>query len=170
MGAAGPAMRILIAAVGRLKAGPEKSLFDDYVKRLSWPLTLREVEARGRLSGAELKSREGELLLAALDQGARGARPGRRAGQRLLALDERGSDLASAAFASRLAAWRDQGAEEIAFAIGGADGLHQAVRDRADGLIAFGRMTWPHMLARVMLAEQIYRAQQILAGHPYHRP
>lgn len=169
MGAAGPAMRLLIAAAGRLRAGPEKALFDDYVKRLSWPLTLREVEARGRLSGAELKIREGEMLLAALDRGAKGAKPGRRAGRRLLALDERGSDLTSPAFATRLAAWRDQGAEEIAFVIGGADGLDQAVRDRADELIAFGHMTWPHMLVRVMLAEQIYRAQQILAGHPYHR-
>ena len=118
MGAAGPAMRLLIAAAGRLKAGPEKALFDDYVKRLSWPLTLREVEARGRLSGAELKIREGEMLLAALDRGAKGAKPGRRAGRRLLALDERGSDLTSPAFATRLAAWRDQGAEEIAFVIG----------------------------------------------------
>lgn len=169
MAAAEPAMRILIVAVGKLKAGPEKALFDDYVKRLSWPLTLREVEAKGRLSGAELKAREGELLLAALDRGAKGARPGRRAGQRLLALDERGQEIASTAFTTRLADWRDQGAEEIAFVIGGADGLDQAVRDQADGLIAFGRMTWPHMLVRVMLAEQIYRAQQILAGHPYHR-
>jgi 23S rRNA (pseudouridine1915-N3)-methyltransferase len=169
MEAAGADMRILIAAVGKLKAGPEQALFDGYVKRLSWPVILREVETKGRLAGAELRAREGELLLAALDRAARGGKPGRKAGQRLLALDERGPELASAAFATRLAAWRDQGAEEIAFVIGGADGLDQALRDQADGLIAFGRMTWPHMLARVLLAEQIYRAQQILAGHPYHR-
>lgn len=166
----GDTMRILIAAVGRLKAGPEKALFDDYAARLTWPLVIREVEAKGRLAGPELKAREGELLLAALDRGpARPGKPARKGGQRLLALDERGQQLPSTGFAGRLGEWRDQGAAEIAFVIGGADGLDEGVRAQADGLIAFGRMTWPHMLVRVLLAEQIYRAQQILAGHPYHR-
>lgn len=163
-------MRVLIAAVGRLKPGPEKAMFDEYVRRLAWPLTLREVEAKGRLAGAELKAREGELLLAALDRpAARGGKPGRKPGQRLLALDERGEQPTSADFARRLGDWRDRGVEEIAFVIGGADGLDEAVRGQADGLVALGRMTWPHLLVRVLLAEQLYRAQQILAGHPYHR-
>jgi 23S rRNA (pseudouridine1915-N3)-methyltransferase len=165
----GMVMRILIAAVGKLKAGPEKTLVDEYLRRLAWPVSLREVEAKGRLAGPELKAREGELLLAALDRAAKGGKPVRRAGQRLLALDERGPEMTSADFARRLAAWRDQGAEEIAFAIGGADGLDETLRGQADGLVAFGRMTWPHMLVRILLVEQLYRAQQILAGHPYHR-
>lgn len=73
------------------------------------------------------------------------------------------------AFAERLGAWRDQGVDEIVFLIGGADGLDPALRQRADWVVAFGRLTWPHLLVRTLLAEQLYRAQQILAGHPYHR-
>jgi 23S rRNA (pseudouridine1915-N3)-methyltransferase len=159
-------MRIVIAAVGKLKSGPEKALFDDYVRRMAWPVTLREMEAAGRLSGPELKAREGELLLAALTPKGTGKKA---AGRRLVALDERGEQPTSPAFAQRLGAWRDQGAEEIAFVIGGADGLDESVRARADWVVAFGRLTWPHLLVRVLLAEQLYRAQQILAGHPYHR-
>lgn len=170
-------MRLLIVAVGKLKSGPEKALLDEYARRLTWPLTIREVEARGRLEGAALKTREGELLLAALDQGT-GRRAGKTGekgrgdplhGQRLVALDERGDEPSSPDFARRIGAWRDQGAEEIAFAIGGADGLDARVRERADWVVAFGRLTWPHLLVRGLLAEQLYRAQQILAGHPYHR-
>ena len=84
-------------------------------------------------------------------------------------MDERGRDLKSRELADRIGRWRDDGVQDLAFAIGGADGLSQAVRDRADLLLAFGRATWPHMLVRAMLAEQIYRAQTILSGHPYHR-
>ena len=86
-----------------------------------------------------------------------------------MALDERGRDLTSVAFAERLGRWRDDGVRDLAFVIGGADGLAPAVRDRAALTLAFGRATWPHMLVRTMLAEQIYRAQTILTGHPYHR-
>jgi len=159
-------MRILIAAVGKLKSGPEKALFDLYAGRLGWTLTVREVEAQGALPAAELKAREAALLLAALDGKGRSGGKGLR---RLVALDERGAEPTSVAFAERLGAWRDQGAEEIAFIIGGADGLDEAVRARADWVVAFGRLTWPHLLVRALLAEQLYRAQQILAGHPYHR-
>ena len=167
-------MRIVIAAVGKLKSGPEKALFDEYVRRMTWPVTLREVEAAGRLSGPALKAREGELLLAALEPKGAGKSAAKKAGRaaagrRLVALDEHGEEPTSPAFAQRLGAWRDQGAEEIAFVIGGADGLADAVRERADWTVAFGRLTWPHLLVRVLLAEQLYRAQQILAGHPYHR-
>jgi 23S rRNA (pseudouridine1915-N3)-methyltransferase len=86
-----------------------------------------------------------------------------------VALDERGKALPSEAFAAKIGDWRDRGAGDLAFLIGGADGHGDAVRARADFLLAFGPMTWPHMLVRGMLAEQLYRAQQILAGHPYHR-
>ena len=86
-----------------------------------------------------------------------------------MALDERGEDLASATLAARLSDWRDRGIADLAFVIGGADGLDPTVRAAADLVLAFGRQTWPHMMARAMLIEQIYRAQQIILGHPYHR-
>jgi 23S rRNA (pseudouridine1915-N3)-methyltransferase len=105
-----------------------------------------------------LKAREGELLLSAL--------PARTP---LIALDERGSAWSSRALADRIAAWRDRGVAELAFAIGGADGLDAAVLGRAEAVLSLGPMTWPHLLVRGMLLEQLYRAQQILAGHPYHR-
>jgi 23S rRNA (pseudouridine1915-N3)-methyltransferase len=87
----------------------------------------------------------------------------------LIALDERGKTLGSRDFAGRLKGWEDQGAAEIVFLLGGADGLAPEIRDRASFVLSLGQMTWPHLLARAMLVEQIYRAQQILAGHPYHR-
>lgn len=90
-------------------------------------------------------------------------------GARLVALDERGAAWTSRAFAERLRVWRDGGTPALAFAIGGAGGLAAAVIERADAVVSLGAMTWPHLLARSMLLEQLYRAQQILAGHPYHR-
>ncbi|MGQ9366885.1 23S rRNA (pseudouridine(1915)-N(3))-methyltransferase RlmH [Azospirillum sp. ST 5-10] len=151
-------MRLWLAAVGRAKGGPARDLYDEYAGRLMWPLTLREVEVKKRLPPDELKRQEAELLLAAIPAGAVA-----------VALDERGAALDSAAFARRLEGWRDGAAGDVAFLIGGADGHGEAVRRRADLLLSFGPMTWPHMLVRGMLAEQLYRAQQILAGHPYHR-
>ncbi len=160
-------MKLRVLAVGRLKAGPEQALIAEYAKRLQWPLSLEEVEERRPLAGPALKTREGELLAAALDQGrGRKAEPGRRV---LVALDEKGKSLTSRDFARQLAGWQDQGAAEAVFLLGGADGLAESLRKRADLLLSLGQMTWPHMLARAMLVEQIYRAQQILAGHPYHR-
>lgn len=150
-------MRLTICSVGRLKAGPERDLIDKYTKRLQWPLEIVEVEERRRLSDAELKSRESELLTGALPAGAV-----------RIAMDERGNALSSPKFAEKLGAWRDQG-RDIAFLIGGAGGLAAEHRDSADLVLSFGAATWPHMLARAMLVEQIYRAQEILAGHPYHR-
>ena len=88
---------------------------------------------------------------------------------RIVALDERGRTETSDAFARRLAHWRDDGVRTVGFVIGGADGLDETVRKKADFVLSFGALTWPHMLVRAMLAEQIYRAQSILAGHPYHR-
>lgn len=166
-------MKLRILAVGRAKTGPEAALIAEYAKRLHWPLSLEEVEERRALSGPELKAREGELLTQALARASSKSAPKsaqERAGRQILvALDERGRSLGSREFAGKLAAWQDQGAAEVAFVIGGADGLAEALRQRADLVLSLGQMTWPHLLARAMLVEQIYRAQQILAGHPYHR-
>jgi 23S rRNA (pseudouridine1915-N3)-methyltransferase len=150
-------LRVLIAAIGRAKSGPHLDLQRLYAERLSWPLDVKEVEERRKLPAPERKAREGGLLLACLPERAF-----------VVALDERGKSLASTDFAAHLAKWQ-QAVPTIAFLIGGADGHGDAVRKRADYLLAFGAMTWPHLMVRAMLCEQLYRAQQILAGHPYHR-
>jgi len=129
-----------------------------YAGRIVPPVAIAELEEKRRLPPAELKEREARLILDALPEGAR-----------LVALDERGAAWTSRAFADRLAAWRDGGTGTLAFAIGGAEGLGTPVIERADAVLSLGPMTWPHLLARSMLLEQLYRAQQILAGHPYHR-
>ena len=151
-------MRITIAAVGRMRAGPERALQDHYAARLTWPLTLREVEERKRLPAARLKRREAELLSAACPRGAT-----------VVALDAGGRQLTSTEFARRLGDWRDDGVAELAFLIGGAEGLDATARESAALVLSLGAMTWPHLMVRGMLLEQLYRAQQILAGHPYHR-
>lgn len=155
-------MRLHICAVGRLRSGPEKALVDDYLTRCGrtgralglGPATVTEIDDR-RTPG---KAAEGEALLRAAPDGAL-----------LCALDERGVTMTSPDFAARLGRWRDDGAQTAAFVIGGADGLDPAVLDRAELVLSFGAMVWPHMLVRVMLAEQLYRAATILAGSPYHR-
>ena len=152
-------MRINIVAVGRLRAGPEKALLEQYLKRLPWPVTVREVAAEpaGR-SAEERRRRENERLLEAIPD---------KAG--IIALDERGRGLSSQAFAELLADWRDRGTAEIAFVIGGASGLDERLRRRAELVLSLGPMTWPHLVVRALLAEQLYRAHSILMGHPYHR-
>ncbi|MDZ7712082.1 MAG: 23S rRNA (pseudouridine(1915)-N(3))-methyltransferase RlmH [Rhodovibrio sp.] len=151
-------MRLTLAAVGRWKRGPLPELFEDYRKRLSWPLTLKEVSVRKPLDGAQLIAHEADLLQAALPEQAT-----------LVALDAGGKALSSEAFADTLGAWEDDGVAEVAFLIGGSDGLDQSLRQRADLALSLGPMTWPHMLVRVLLAEQLYRAQAIRQGHPYHK-
>ncbi|MFQ5773691.1 MAG: 23S rRNA (pseudouridine(1915)-N(3))-methyltransferase RlmH [Kiloniellaceae bacterium] len=155
-------MRITLAAVGRAKAGVARDLYEDYAARLHrgglGPLVLKEVEERRPLPSNELRRREAELLLAAAPRGAR-----------LVALDAGGRALSSGEFAGLLRRWRDEGVQDVAFAIGGAEGLDRAVRDAAALVLSLGPMTWPHLLVRALLAEQLYRAQSILAGHPYHR-
>ena len=150
-------MRISIIAVGRLKSGPESALAQHYLDRLTWPVTIREVEERKKLPPPALRKREGELLLSACTKSSV-----------TVALDEQGESLSSRDFAEHLRRWRDEG-EEINFIIGGADGLDGAILERASLVLSLGRMTWPHQLVRGLLLEQIYRGQQILAGHPYHR-
>ena len=122
------------------------------------PPEIVELEARRALPVALKKQREAGLILAALPTQAR-----------LVALDARGEMWSSRELADRIARWRDTGVPELAFAIGGADGLDAAVLDRAAARLSLGPMTWPHFLVRGMLLEQLYRAQQIQAGHPYHR-
>jgi 23S rRNA (pseudouridine1915-N3)-methyltransferase len=128
------------------------------MKRIVPPPTIVELDEKRKLPPAQLKAREAELILAAVPTGAR-----------LVALDEKGAAWSSRELAERLARWRDQGVATLAIAIGGADGLGQAVIERADAMLSLGAMTWPHLLVRSLLLEQLYRAQQILAGHPYHR-
>lgn len=150
-------MRLTVVAVGRCRDAALISLWRDYAGRLRPPLELVEIEDKRR-TAPDRKSREAQLLLAAIPPAAR-----------IVALDERGKALDSAAFAKLLGAWRDQGIGDLAFVIGGADGLDASVTDKAGLVLSLGAMTWPHMLARVMLAEQLYRADTILSGHPYHR-
>lgn len=159
-------MEIVVAAIGRARGAPEHGLAEAYLTRagaLGRRLGLapcRLVEAEDRRAGdvAQRRAREAALLRAAVPADAA-----------LVALDETGTALASADFARQLAAWRDQGHRALGFLIGGADGLDPALRDAATARLALGPMTWPHLLVRAMLAEQVYRAISLLADHPYHR-
>lgn len=138
-------MLLHILARGKLGRSPEADLLDRYAKRLSWPFRHTELpETGGRI-------------------------PDLQTPHRLVLLDERGTAMPSEDFAALLGRWRDEGVRETRFVIGAADGHDAAERERADLLLAFGAMTWPHLLARAMLAEQLWRASSILAGHPYHR-
>jgi 23S rRNA (pseudouridine1915-N3)-methyltransferase len=158
-------MRIVIAAVGRLRNGPEAELTRLYRKRYEElgrllgfaGLDVVEVEER-RQTGPARVEREGELLSKAVSDAAV-----------RIALDERGKTMTSAAFAAWLAELRDSGTQLVAFQIGGADGLSSSVKEGSTRLLSLGTMTFPHLLVRVMLTEQIYRAFSILNGHPYHR-
>ena len=155
-------MRIHICAVGRLRAGPERDLTLDYLKRF---------DRNGRAIGlgqalmSEVEDKKGGGMAAEATLLER-AIPG---GALICCLDERGRQMSSPDFADLIAGWRDAGRQDAAFVIGGADGLDPAFRDRADATLSFGAMVWPHLLVRVMLAEQLYRAASILAGSPYHR-
>lgn len=149
-------MKTLVLAIGKLR-GAEAEACAEYLKRLAGEVTVREMAAPKALPAAETQKAEAELLLQAVPPKSF-----------VVLLDERGKDLTSRELAAQFAAWRDRG-NELAFIIGGADGVTDKVRDRADFTLGFGRLTWPHRLARVMLLEQLYRIRQINAGHPYHR-
>ncbi|NBQ50932.1 MAG: 23S rRNA (pseudouridine(1915)-N(3))-methyltransferase RlmH [Marivivens sp.] len=155
-------MRVHIVAVGRLRAGPERDLIDDYLTRFDrtgralalGPANVIEVEDKKNAGmGAEAA-----LLEKAIPNGAL-----------ICIMDERGKVMTSPDFADQLGGWRDQGRQDVAFVIGGADGLDPAFCAKADSALSFGKMVWPHMLVRVMLSEQLYRAASILSGSPYHR-
>ena len=155
-------MRVQICAVGRLRQGPERDLYDDYLTRFDrtgralalGPAQMIEVEDK---KGGGMAA-EAALLRRAVPDGAL-----------ICSLDERGRVMSSPQFADMLGGWRDQGRQDVAFVIGGADGIDPALRADVDASLSFGAMVWPHMLVRVMLAEQLYRAASILSAGPYHR-
>jgi 23S rRNA (pseudouridine1915-N3)-methyltransferase len=159
-------MRLMIAAIGRHKNVPEAALIDDYAARLRLggravgllSFDIVEIDAPKIADARRRSAREWELLSAAAPDGAK-----------RVILDERGKALGSEAFARQIESWRNDRAPAAAFLIGGAGGHGEAAREGADLVLAFGPQTWPHMLARVMLCEQLYRAMTILSGHPYHR-
>lgn len=138
-------MRLHIIARGKIGRSPEAELVDRYLKRLTWPHKLTELPDRG------------------------GNMPPTERNSRTVLLDEKGEQISSSELAKMLERWRDEGVAEVRFCLGAADGFDDADRAGADKLIAFGRATWPHLMARAMLAEQLYRATSILANHPYHR-
>jgi 23S rRNA (pseudouridine1915-N3)-methyltransferase len=159
-------MRVDIIAVGRLKAGPESDLFARYAERFSGAarslglsgLRIQELPESQARRDTERKQDEARAVLSALGANAI-----------VIALDETGRHLTSPDFAARIGRWRDEGRKLLQCVIGGADGLDDSVRQRADLLLAFGTLTLPHQLVRALLAEQLYRATTILSGHPYHR-
>ena len=159
-------MRIGLFAVGRLKAGPEKELAARYLERLAKAGPAIGIEfsrtvevAESRASNAPTRKREEAAMLdRALAEGSV-----------LILLDERGKALDSEAFAALIGQYRDQGKRDLMVAIGGADGLDPDLHQRADAVLCLGKLTWPHQLVRILIAEQLYRAVTILSGHPYHR-
>lgn len=159
-------MRIAVAAVGKCRIGPHTTLITDYKSRVQSigrtigfsDFSVHEIEAPKGLTGKKRQSKEGALLLSTAS-----------AGGKKIVLDERGKSLKSSVLANSLAQWRDDGVTTATFFIGGADGHDTRVTHNADLMLSFGTATWPHMLARVMLCEQIYRAMTILTNHPYHR-
>ncbi|HET7577363.1 MAG TPA: 23S rRNA (pseudouridine(1915)-N(3))-methyltransferase RlmH [Sphingomicrobium sp.] len=138
-------MRLHIVARGKIGRSPEADLVQRYLKRIAWPTKLTEIPDRG------------------------GKMPDAVAGTVTVALDERGEALSSVQLAKKLEGWRDGGKREARFLIGATDGHDDKLRDSADLLLSFGPATWPHLLVRAMLAEQLFRATSILANHPYHR-
>ena len=138
-------MRLHIIARGKIGRSPESELVDRYLKRINWPTKHSELPDKG-----------GDL-------------PASDSPYKTIMLDEKGAQLSSVELARLLERWRDDGVREVRFLIGAADGFDDAARTSADHLIAFGKATWPHLIARAMLAEQLFRATSIIANHPYHR-
>ena len=139
-------MLLHIIARGKIGRSPEGELVERYLKRVAWPVKLTELPESGGKPPPPAAENSVTILL-----------------------DEKGEQLGSVAFAHKLEAWRDGGKREARFLIGGADGFGEAERAQADLLLAYGKATWPHLLARAMLAEQLFRATSLLANHPYHR-
>jgi 23S rRNA (pseudouridine1915-N3)-methyltransferase len=150
-------MKTTILAIGKLR-GPESEWCAEYHKRLKGEIIIKEMAAAKHLPPIDMQRGEANLLLNAVPPKSF-----------VVLLDERGKNLSSRELAAKVKGWEEQGIPYLAFLIGGADGVTDEVRQRADFTLGFGRLTWPHRLARVMLLEQLYRAQQINAGHPYHR-
>jgi 23S rRNA (pseudouridine1915-N3)-methyltransferase len=151
-------VHVVVLSPGRFKRGPEQDLFERYRERCSWRLELVELALKRDVAAGELRAAESRLIESRLPTG----RP-------VVVLDEGGELATSEDFAHHLGRWRDAGTGGVSFVIGGTEGVDDALRHRADWCLALGRLTWPHLLVRAMLAEQLYRATAILAGHPYHR-
>ncbi|MBQ8784573.1 MAG: 23S rRNA (pseudouridine(1915)-N(3))-methyltransferase RlmH [Alphaproteobacteria bacterium] len=145
-------MKVTIAAIGKCKKNsPEKALIDEYIKRSSWNVVIKEADNSNQ-------EEEAKFLQSVIPSGAK-----------VIVLDERGENMKSTELAAKVEKWQINGCSELCFLIGGADGHLQSTRDRADLLLSFGKLTLPHILMRAVLSEQIYRIQTIIAGHPYHR-
>lgn len=144
-------LRLELIAAERLRTGPLLEVWEDYLKRLTWPFTLHEITTA---DARQLETKMAEKI---------------RDNAFVIVLDERGKSLSSRDFAAKLEQLQTDGPEYVQFVIGAADGVPAAIKKRANFLLSFGVQTWPHMMARIMLIEQIYRARQILDGHPYHR-
>jgi len=151
-------LRLTVVAVGKIRGTPYEALLQDYLRRFTSPITVIEVDERKALSPLQLRQREGVLLTEKIPAAAY-----------VIALDPRGKIFSSENLATFVRQRQDDGTRDIAFIIGGADGLSDDIVARTQLRLSLGAMIWPHLLARVMLIEQLYRAQQILAGHPYHR-
>ena len=145
-------MKALILAIGKCKKNsPEAAIIAEYIKRSSWEINVKEKDNA-------TQDEEATFLQANIPHNAK-----------VIVLDERGENMKSTELAAKIASWQLNGTSEICFLIGGADGHLQSTRDKADLILSFGKLTLPHMLMRAVLAEQIYRIQTIIAGHPYHR-
>ncbi|MDD7313575.1 MAG: 23S rRNA (pseudouridine(1915)-N(3))-methyltransferase RlmH [bacterium] len=145
-------MKALILAIGKCKKNsPEAAIIAEYIKRSSWEIIVKEKDNA-------TQDEEATFLQANIPHNAK-----------VIVLDERGENMKSTELAAKIASWQLNGTSEICFLIGGADGHLQSTRDKADLILSFGKLTLPHMLMRAVLAEQIYRIQTIIAGHPYHR-
>jgi len=151
-------MKIHLFAIGKMKSGPAMTLCQDYLKRMKTPVIIREFEVKKNLSGDELKRAESKLFLDEMPTD-----------RTVIALDERGKNLSSHEIVNKIESFQMVGTKNLVFLIGGANGHDESIRAQANLLLSFGKATWPHMMVRTMVLEQIYRAYSILDGHPYHR-
>jgi 23S rRNA (pseudouridine1915-N3)-methyltransferase len=153
-------VHISILAIGKFENSPYQVLFKDFAKRLKWKVELRELEAKNtkNQNPEQVKEAEGSIIIKNI-----------RSGTKLIALDERGKDFTSQGFSKFIADSAVRGESDLTFVIGGANGLSPEVLKKSSMQICLGKMTLPHMMARVILIEQIYRAETIISGHPYHR-
>ena len=151
-------MNINIIAVGRIRSGPEKTLIENYSRRIKWPIEFREVEEKKKLKGLELKKRQGDLLLNQCPPESK-----------IIVLDQCGKNLPSTELANVFKNWQGNRVKEVCMLIGGADGVDENISKNVDLTISLSNMTFPHMLARIILVEQIYRSETIINNHPYHK-
>lgn len=153
-------MKISIISIGKFENSPHKQVFETYIKRLKWKVELKELDLKNsqNLSVGKTKEGEGGLILKAL-----------KPSSKLIVLDEEGKQFSSMSFSKMISDFGVSGNSDLSFVIGGSDGLSEEVLNKASLKISFGKMTFPHLMVRAILAEQLYRAQSIIAGHPYHR-